>query len=414
MDFSNPYFICVLVSLVGLHVLELVSSTLTLRRLTPELPAEFADVWDTEAYAKSQAYTREGERFGMISGTWSLLVFVVFWLGGGFAWVDGLVRGWSGDFLMQGLLGVVVLSLGSSLVSLPFELWDTFRIEAKYGFNRTTPGTFFVDKLKGVMLTAVIGLPVVALLLWLFERVPHAWVWAWASVTVLLLVLQYVAPRWLMPLFNKFTPLPDGELKAGIQRLAEHCAFPVKELFVIDGSKRSSKANAFFAGFGKHKRIALYDTLVEKHPEPELLAVLAHEIGHFKCNHIVQRMVAGVAQMAVFFLLMGLLLKNEGLFQAFGVKQTSVWLSLVFFVQLFGPVQTLTGVMMSAWSRRHEFEADAYAARACGSPQPLISALKRLSRDSLSNLTPHPLTVWLSYSHPPMMERLAALRRVLA
>jgi STE24 endopeptidase len=296
MHSANPWFLVLLVSLIGLHVLETVATLLNLRRLDPRLPEEFAGVFSEADYAKSQEYARESERFDLMAGTFRLLVFLGFWLGGGFAWLDGLVRGMAEGEIVRGLLGFALMHAGSTLVSLPFEIYGTFRIEAKYGFNKTTPGTFAADRVKGLGLAAGIGLPLLALLLWIFQRVPQAWVWAWVATTVFMLALQFVAPRWLMPLYNKFTPLEEGPLRRAILGLAERCAFPLRDVFIIDGSRRSTKGNAFFAGFGRNKRIALYDTLVEKHPEPELLAVLAHEIGHFKKRHIVQRLVAAVTR----------------------------------------------------------------------------------------------------------------------
>jgi STE24 endopeptidase len=410
MHSANPWFLVLLVSLIGLHVLETVATLLNLRRLDPRLPEEFAGVFSEADYAKSQEYARESERFDLMAGTFRLLVFLGFWLGGGFAWLDGLVRGMAEGEIVRGLLGFALMHAGATLVSLPFEIYGTFRIEAKYGFNKTTPGTFAADRVKGLGLAAGIGLPLLALLLWIFQRVPQAWVWAWVATTVFMLALQFVAPRWLMPLYNKFTPLEEGRLRRAILGLAERCAFPLRDVFIIDGSRRSTKGNAFFAGFGRNKRIALYDTLVEKHPEPELLAVLAHEIGHFKKRHIVQRLVAAVVQLAVLFLCMGLVLTNAGLAEAFGLKGPTLWLGFVFFMILFEPVQLLIGIAGNVWSRRHEFEADEYAASVTGGPEAMTGALKRLARDSLSNLTPHPLYVFLHYSHPPMLERLAALR----
>lgn len=410
MHSANPWFLVLLVSLIGLHVLETVATLLNLRRLDPRLPEEFAGVFSEADYAKSQDYARESERFDLMAGTFRLLVFLGFWLGGGFAWLDGLVRGMAEGEIVRGLLGFALMHAGATLVSLPFEIYGTFRIEAKYGFNKTTPGTFAADRVKGLGLAAGIGLPLLALLLWIFQRVPQAWVWAWVATTVFMLALQFVAPRWLMPLYNKFTPLEEGPLRRAILGLAERCAFPLRDVFIIDGSRRSTKGNALFAGFGRNKRIALYDTLVEKHPEPELLAVLAHEIGHFKKRHIVQRLVAAVVQLAVLFLCMGLVLTNAGLAEAFGLERPTLWLGFVFFMILFEPVQLLIGIAGNVWSRRHEFEADAYAASVTGGPEAMTGALKRLARDSLSNLTPHPLYVFLHYSHPPMLERLAALR----
>jgi STE24 endopeptidase len=412
MNPDNPWFLFLLCSVIGLYLLETVSVLLNLKHLSQPLPEDFKDVFDEAAFAKSQAYSRESARHDLIASGVRLAVFLVFWLAGGFPWLQSVVAGVTVSPIYQGLLGISLLHLGSSLISLPFTCYDTFKIEAKYGFNKTTPAVFIADQIKGLVLGAVIGLPVLALLLWLFGTFPGAWLWAWLAVTVLVLALQYIAPRYLMPLFNKFTPLEDGPLKTAIQSLSGTCAFPVKELFVIDGSRRSTKGNAFFAGFGKNKRIALYDTLIEKHPQSELLAVLAHEIGHFKRGHIVQRLWVAVVQLAVIFLLMGTVLSHPGLHAAFGLAHPVLWLGFVFFMILFEPVQTVLGILSGLWSRKHEYEADAYAAGATGGPADMTAALKRLARDTLSNLTPHPLTVFLHYSHPPMIQRLAALRKL--
>ncbi|MFN0125607.1 MAG: M48 family metallopeptidase [Verrucomicrobiales bacterium] len=412
MSPENPWFVFLLASVLGLQALEVVATVMNIRQLRQPLPDEFKDVFDAEAFARSQAYSRESARHDLWASGVRLAVFLGFWLAGGFPWLHAWVSGLSGSPIVQGLVGISVLHLAGAVISLPFEWHDTFRIEAKYGFNKTTPGVFLVDRLKGLGLGALIGLPLLALLLWLFGTFPNAWLWAWLAVTVVMLALQYIAPRYLMPIFNKFTPLADGPLKSAIQELANRCQFPVKELFVIDGSRRSTKGNAFFAGLGRHKRIALFDTLIEKHPQPELLAVLAHEIGHFKRGHIIQRLVFAVVQLAVVFLVMGALLSHPGLHAAFGLDQPVLWLGFVFFMLLFEPVQTVIGVVTGLWSRRHEYEADAYAAQATGGPADMTAALKRLARDSLANLTPHPLTVFLHYSHPPMIERLQALRRI--
>ena len=409
---ENPWFLFLLCSVIGLQLLETLSVLLNLKHLSQPLPEEFQEVFSREDFAKSQAYSRESARHDLIASGVRLAVFLTFWLAGGFAWMQIFVSGLTASPIGQGLIGISLLHLAGTLLSLPFSWYDTFHIEAKYGFNKTTPAVFIADQVKGLFLGALIGLPVLALLLWLFGTFPGAWLWAWLAVTVLVLALQYIAPRYLMPLFNKFTPLEDGPLKTAIQTLSEKCTFPVKELFVIDGSRRSTKGNAFFAGFGKNKRIALYDTLIEKHPQPELLAVLAHEIGHFKRGHIVQRLIVAVVQLAVIFLLMGTVLGNAGLHAAFGLSNPVLWLGFVFFMILFEPVQTLLGILSGLWSRKHEYEADAYAAQATGGPDNMAAALKRLARDTLSNLTPHPLTVFLHYSHPPMIQRLAALRKL--
>ena len=272
-----------------------------------------------------------------------------------------------------------------------------------------------MDRLKGLLLGAVIGLPIAAAVLWIFINVPNAWLWAWLVVTAIQLLLTYLAPSLIMPLFNKFTPMPEGEQKRAIEALGEKCGFPLDGVFVMDGSKRSTKANAFFTGLGKRKKIALFDTLMEKHTEPELLGVLAHEIGHFRRGHIKQRLVVGILQMAVIFFLLGLATDPSGkfsrmLFDAFAVEKISPHVGLVLFGILLEPVSKLLSVFANAWSRKHEFEADAYAAEVTGDSRPLKEALKKLSADHLSHPTPAPLRVWLDYSHPPLLQRLAAMK----
>ena len=299
------------------------------------------------------------------------------------------------------------------LISIPFELYDTFVIEEKFGFNKTTIGTFVADKLKGLLLALVLGAPILALVLFLFEKFgPNAWWYGWIAVSGFSLLMAYLAPTYIMPLFNKFKPLEDGELKSAIQGMSKKCEFPLTEVYEIDGSKRSTKANAFFTGLGKNKKIALYDTLIQNNGVGELVAVLAHEIGHFKKKHIVQSIVAGILQMGVLFFLLGQFLNNSGLFEAFSVKEVSVYGSLVFFTFLFEPISKMLSVAMMWLSRKNEFEADAYAAEVTGQPQDLISGLKKLSKDNLANLTPHPFYVFLNYSHPPMLKRIAALEAI--
>ncbi len=407
----NGYFIFVLVTVLGFFLLDVVSRMLNLSALKPELPNQFADVFDADEYAKSQDYTREGTRFGLIEDTFSLAVFLAFWWLGGFGIVDNWVRSIVAEnYVLQGLLFMAVLYVGSMIIGLPFELYDTFVIEEKYGFNKTTLGTFFSDKAKSLLLAVILGAPILALILFLFERFDsNAWLYGWIAVASFSLLMTYLAPTYIMPLFNKFKPLEDGELKTAIQEMSTKCQFPLTEVYEIDGSKRSTKANAFFTGLGKNKKIALYDTLIQNNGVGELVAVLAHEIGHFKKKHIVQSIVLGILQMGVLFFLLGKFLNNQGLFDAFGVEQVSVYGSLVFFTFLFEPVSKLLSVVMMVLSRKNEYEADAYAAEVTGRPEDLISGLKKLSKDNLSNLTPHPFFVFLNYSHPPMLKRLAAL-----
>ncbi|MGB6221519.1 M48 family metallopeptidase [Haloferula sp.] len=411
----NAVGLTILIALLLLWNLDFVATLLNLKALSPELPEEFSDVFDAERYAKSQQYTRESARFGIIESVVSLFVLLGFWLGGGFGWLDALTRSWTSNELLAGLYFLSLLYLGHYLISLPLSLYSTFVIEEKFGFNKTTPGTFVSDQVKSLLLSALLGLPLAAGLIWIFGNVPHAWLWAWVLFTVVQLLLMWLAPAVILPLFNKFEPMKEGPLRESIEKMAAKCEFPLAEISVMDGSKRSTKANAYFTGFGKTKKIALYDTLVEEQSDDELVAVLAHEIGHFKCKHIIQRLGVAIAQSAALFFLLGLVIDQNGafarmLFNAFGVETISPQVGLVLFAILFSPASRILGIFSNAWSRRHEFEADAYAANAMGTSEHLITALKKLSAKNLSNLTPHPIRVLLDYSHPPMLERLSALR----
>jgi STE24 endopeptidase len=410
----NPVAITVLVALFALWKLDLIATLLNLTSLDPRLPDAFAEVYDADTYARSQAYTRASARFGIVHGSFSLGVLLAFWLLGGFGWLDELARSLGRGEVLTGLVFITLLGLGSHLLNLPFSVYETFVLEERFGFNKTTPRTFAVDQLKGLLLAAALGGPLLAAILWIFSNVEHAWLWAWAVFTFFQLLLTYLAPTFILPLFNKFAPMPEGELKAAIRAMAQRCDFPLTEIFIMDGSKRSTKANAFFTGFGKRKKIALFDTLIAKQTVPELVAVLAHEIGHFKRKHIIQRIAVGIVQSAAVFFLLGLFTGAGAfareLFDAFGVAAVSPHVGLALFGILFSPISRLLGIATNAWSRRHEFEADAYAAQAMQSPAPLASALKKLSAENLSNLTPHRLRVVLDYSHPPVLQRLEALQ----
>lgn len=411
---TNTLAIALVIILFLLWKIDFIATILTLKNLKPELPEEFRGIWDDAKYAESQKYEKAQAQFGVLSSISGLTTLLVFWFMGGFGWLDSFSRGFDQGPIVTGLVFVGGMYLLGWFHSLPFDLYHTFVLEEKFGFNKTTPGTFITDQIKSLFITSLIGAPFIALLLWIFQSVDNAWVWAWISVTVISLALTYLAPSFILPLFNKFEPLEDGELNDEIQAMAKKCEFPLTEISVMDGSKRSAKANAFFTGMGKRKKIALYDTLVEKQTVQELVAVLAHEIGHFKCKHIVQRLVLSVVQMAVIFFLLGLTTDagNEfgrQLFAAFGV-QPSHAAGLVLFMLVFKPVSRVISILMNTLSRKHEFEADAYAADQQGTPENLVGALKKLSAENLSNLTPHPFEVFLDHSHPPVLTRIKMLR----
>lgn len=411
----NFMTVVIMVGLFALWKLELAATLLNLRAFPSRVPGELEGVMTAEQLDRAHEYHRVNARFDILRDTISLAVLLVFWTVGGFQWLDTLSRSIAPGPLVAGLVFLTLLMLGQSLLSLPFAWIETFRIEEKFGFNRSTPATFWIDRIKGLLLAAILGLPLLAGILWIFTHVDHAWLWAWLLVTGYQLVVTYIAPTWIMPLFNKFTPMPDGPLKDDIEKLGRECGFPLAEVHVMDGSKRSTKANAFFTGFGKNKKIALFDTLIDKSTRPELLGILAHEIGHFRCGHIRQRLVVGIIQMAVIFYLLGLAVAPDGafarlLFDAFGVREISPHVGLVLFSILLEPVGKALGALANAWSRRHEFEADAYAAKATGDPAPLADALRKLSADHLSHPAPSRLRVILDYSHPPLLQRLVALK----
>jgi len=407
----------IVVTLFALWNLELAATLLNIKAFPNKVPSELEDLMDEAKLDKARDYLSAGARFNIFQSITSLSILLIFWFMGGFNWLDLIARDISPNTLVAGLIFLSALFLGQSIISIPFSIYDTFVIEEKFGFNRSTPKTFILDRIKGLFLTALIGLPIAAIILWVFQSVSHAWLWAWIIVTVIQLLLTWLAPSLIMPLFNKFSPMPEGELKEKIEDLGKQCGFPLDEVFVMDGSKRSTKANAFFTGFGKRKKIALFDTLIDQSTTPELLGVLAHEIGHFRKGHIKQRLVAGILQTAVIFYLLGLATDPDGqfarlLFDAFGVSTISPHVGLIVFFILLEPVSKLLAVMFNAWSRKHEFEADAYAAEVTGDGQPLATALKKMTAEHLSHPSPASLRVWLDYSHPPLLQRLRAINRL--
>ncbi|EGB16414.1 Ste24 endopeptidase [Pseudodesulfovibrio mercurii] len=406
----NIYLAIIIGSLLAVWFLNLLSDRLSALAMRPAPPEELSDVFDAETYAKSRAYTLASMRFSMVSETFNTLILVTAVAAGWFNVLDQLVRAAGFGPLLTGLAYIGGLALVSSILGLPFEIYHTFGLEKRFGFNTTTPATFVLDRVKGLVLAAIIGGALVAgILVFLDKTGPYAWLLCWGFAVLLSLGLTYVAPTWILPLFNKFTPLEDDELRDKLEAFADKAGFELTGIFVMDGSKRSTKGNAFFTGFGKRRRIALFDTLIKEMDADEIVAVLAHEVGHAKLGHIKKRLVTGVLKAGAIFYLMSLFLDSEGLFAAFGMQDMSLYAGLVFFVLLYTPLSLILSVAANAMSRKHEFEADAFAARTTGRPETMISALKKLSVSNLSNPTPHPLTVWLEYSHPPVLARIRAL-----
>jgi STE24 endopeptidase len=407
----NVISIIILFALILDFGLGLAANLLNLRSVKLAAPASLADIYKPEDYAKSQRYLIETMRFGIFRSVFALVVLLAFWFSGGFNYFDQVVRGWGLPSLPQGLLYIGLLAFAYGLLMLPFGIYGTFSIEARFGFNRTTIRTFILDLMRGGILALLVGGAVLSGVLAIFEYAGGlAWLYCWIAVSIFSLVMQYVAPNWIMPLFNKFKPLEPGELRDSILEYSAIVKFPLRNVLVMDGSRRSSKSNAFFTGFGRNKRIALFDTLIANHTVPELIAVLAHEVGHFKKKHILQGTIISFLHSGLILFLVSLFIHSGALSQAFYMNEPSIYSGLLFFGLLFTPLELVLSIFLNYLSRRNESEADRFAATTAPEPGSLIQALKKLSAANLSNLTPHPLYVWLFYSHPPLGARIEALR----
>ncbi|MBM4166804.1 MAG: M48 family metallopeptidase [Ignavibacteria bacterium] len=406
----NTYAHIILIAFLAEFFLDAISNLLNLKSLKQELPKEFEGVYDAEKYKKSQEYTRTKTKFELLTSSFELALTLAFWFAGGFNYIDKIILQWDLHFLWNGLLFAGILLFVKSVFDLPFSVYATFVIEERFGFNKTTVKTFMLDMLKGALLGIVLGAPLLAgILAFFFYTGENAWLYCWLVATVFILFVQFIAPTWIMPLFNKFTPLEEGELREKIFALGKKLQFPLNEIYVMDGSKRSNKSNAFFTGFGKNKRIALFDTLIVKHTTDELVAVLAHEIGHYKKKHIQVGMVMSIVHTGIMFYVLSLFISDKNLFAAFFMQEQSIYAGMIFFGMLFTPFEFFISLGMQILSRKNEFEADAFAKENIERSDDMINALKKLSADNLSNLTPHPFHVFLHYSHPPVLKRIHAI-----
>lgn len=412
--YMNIYTVIIVSALVFEYILEVWADIMNLRHLGRELPSEFRDICDSEAYRSSQEYTRTRTKFGLFTSGVSLLALLIFWFAGGFNVLDQVTRSWGLHPILTGTVFFGILVILRGLLSLPFQIYSTFVIEVRFGFNRTTARTFITDRMKGLLLTVFIGGPFLAgIIAFFLYGGGLAWLWAWLAASVVSIALQFIVPVWIMPLFNKFRPLEDGPLREGILDYARSVKFSLADVFIVDSSKRSSKSNAFFTGFGRTKRIALYDTLVERHTVSEIVAIIAHEVGHYKRNHIIQGMCIGIAHTGALLFLLSLFIQSAGLASAFRVEQVSVWAGMVFFGLLYTPIDLVLSVLMHILSRKNEYQADRFAVDTAPEPEALPNALKKLSVDNLSNLTPHPFYTFLHYSHPPILERVRIIQNLL-
>jgi STE24 endopeptidase len=407
---SQTLFYIIIGILVLSFIIDKIIDSLNAKHFNDPIPSELQDVYNATEYKKSQEYKKENYRFATLTASISLLATLIFFFVDGFAWVDTWARSFSENSMVVALIFFGIILLASDLLSLPFSYYHTFVIEEKYGFNKTTKKTFVLDKLKGWLMLAIIGGGLLALVIWFYETTGDLfWLYAWGMLTAFTIFMNLFYSRLIVPLFNKQTPLEVGELREKIESYAGNVGFQLSKIFVIDGSKRSTKANAYFSGFGSEKRVTLYDTLINDLDDEEIVAVLAHEVGHYKKHHIIFNLAASVITTGFTFWVLSLLLGNPMLSEALNVSQPSFHIGLIAFGVLYTPISEITGLIMNYFSRKFEYQADNYA-KDTYRPQPLISGLKKLSKNNLSNLTPHPTYVFVHYSHPTLLQRFRNLK----
>ncbi len=408
-DSRTLYYIIISILLVQ-YFIEVLLDFVNAKRYDDPLPKELSDIFNAEEYTNSREYKKTRYEFGLISNTFSVVLTLGFLIFGGFQMIDVLVRGITDNTIAMALLFFGIIMIGSDIITTPLAYYSTFVIEQKFGFNKTTPKLFFIDKLKGWIMSAILGGALLAAIIWFYEWAgPQFWLYAWGLIVVFTIFMNLFYSKLIVPLFNKQTPLETGSLKLKIEAYAHNVGFELKNIFVLDGSKRSTKANAYFSGFGKQKRVTLYDTLLHDLEEDEIVAVLAHEVGHYKRKHIVFNLMATLLMTGLTLYILSLFINNPEVSLAIGVATPSFHAALIGFGILYSPISEITGLLMNYLSRKFEYEADDYAKNTFAA-QPLITSLKKLSKNSLSNLTPHPAYVFVHYSHPPLIARIRNLR----
>jgi len=409
MDKSLVFY-CILFILIGEFLLATVMNYLNAKRFKDPIPKDLSDVYNTEEYAKSQDYKLTNYKFGIFTSIFSLTLILLFLFFGGFAWADNIAQSQSENIIIQALIFFGIIMIGSDILNIPFSYYQTFIIEEKFGFNKTSKATFFVDKLKQWAMTVVVGGGILSLVIWFFQWAgTNFWLYTWALVAVFTLFMNLFYSKLIVPLFNKQEPLEAGSLKEKIENYAAQVGFDLQNIFVINGSKRSTKANAYFSGFGKEKRVTLYDTLINDLEEEEIVAVLAHEIGHYKKKHIIFNLATSILLTGLMLLILSLFINNPEVSLAIGVNRPSFHAALIGFGILYSPISEITGLLMNHFSRKFEYQADDYAKHTYAA-LPLVTSLKKLSKNSLSNLTPHPAYVFMHYSHPPLIDRIRNLK----
>lgn len=383
---------------------------LNMKTWESHLPPELHEYYDEAEYQKARQYNKEKEKFSFVTSTFNFLLILIFFISGGFGWLNDVLEKFFSNPIPLALAYFGVLFFATDLLNLPFSVYNTFVIEEKFGFNKTKPKTFILDKIKGYLLAIIIGGILLSLILWFILFTGRMfWVYAFIVIAVFILFINLFYTSLIIPLFNKLTPLGEGDLKQSIKNYAAKVNFPLKQVFIIDGSKKSTKANAFFSGLGKTKKVVLYDTLIENHTKDELLSILAHEVGHYKKNHIPVNIFISVGQIALMLFLLSLFVFNKNLSLAMGASDWELHINLIAFSLLYEPISLLLGIGMNYLSRKFEFQADRFASETADG-EALISGLKKLSVKHLANLKPHPAYIFFYYSHPPLLKRIKSIR----
>lgn len=410
MEPTTLFYILITILLIK-YVLDTVLNHLNAKHFNDIPPNEVSDVYEINEYQKSQLYKKTNHNFNIFSSLFSLITTLSFFFFNGFLMLDNFARGFSDNTITTTLIFFGIIIIGSDIISLPFSLYRTFVIEEKFGFNKTTKKTFFLDKLKGLFMTITIGGTILGLITWFYEFTGgYFWLYTWGLVTFFSLFMNMFYSKLIVPLFNKQIPLKEGNLKNAIKKYTNSVGFKLNNVFVINGSKRSTKANAYFSGFGNQKRITLYDTLINDLTDEEIVAVLAHEVGHYKKKHIIYNFFTSVIITGFTLFLLSLFINTPIFSLALGVSSPSFHIGLIAFGILYSPISAITGMFMNFMSRKFEYQADNYAKNTYAS-EPLISSLKKLSKNSLSNLTPHILYVFIHYSHPTLFNRIKNLKQ---
>ncbi len=410
MNSLSLFYIIIAIIIIN-FIVDKVLDALNAKHFNDQLPEDLQDVYDDTEYKKSQSYKSTKYKFGVLTSTFSIILTLAFLLLDGFEFVDNISRSYSTNPIIIALIFFGIIMIASDILTTPFSYYSTFVIEEKFGFNKTTKKTFVLDKIKGWLMSVILGGGILALIIWFYNATgKHFWLYAWGLVAFFSIFMNMFYSKLIVPLFNKQTPLEEGDLRDKISAYAKTVGFKLDKIFVIDGSKRSTKANAYFSGFGSEKRVTLYDTLINDLEDEEIVAVLAHEVGHYKKKHIIFNLVTSILLTGLTLYILSLFISNPMLSQALGVETASFHVGLIAFMLLYSPISEVTGLIMNVFSRKFEYQADDYAKNTYKG-EPLITSLKKLSKNSLSNLTPHPAYVFMHYSHPTLLERIKNLRK---